>query len=103
PVLPLLLVGAALPCSFYQVRLWRTLWNSLIAQSPHWRRIDYYLRVLSSFEFAKEVRLFGVGDFFLARYRNIFERAHGELGKMRRSEQRVGTSQARSEERRVGE
>jgi ATP-binding cassette subfamily B protein len=94
PVLPLLLVGAALPCSFYQVRLWYTQWNSLIAQSPHWRRIDYYLRVLSSVEFAKEVRLFGVGDFFLARYRNIFERAHGELVKMRRSELRVGISQA---------
>jgi ATP-binding cassette, subfamily B, bacterial len=94
PVLPLLLVGAALPCSFYQARLWRTLWNSLLAQSPHGRRIDYYLRVLSSAEFAKEVRLFGVGDFFLARYRNTFERARGELGEMRRHEQRVGTSQA---------
>ena len=94
PVLPLLLVGAALPCSFYQAKRWHTLWNRFVAQSPHWRRIDYYLRVLSSAEFAKEVRLFGVGDFFLARYRNIFERAHGELGMMRRHEQRVGTSQA---------
>lgn len=94
PILPLLLVGSALPCSLYQVKLWHTLWNSLVAQSPYWRRMDYYLRVLSSAEFAKEVRLFGLGDFFLARYRNTFERAHDELVKMRRHEQRVGTFQA---------
>jgi ATP-binding cassette, subfamily B, bacterial len=91
PLLPLLLVGSALPRLRYESRIRNLIWNGLSARSPHWRWLNYCARVLLTAEYAKEVRLFGLGDFFLARYRETFERAHEELVKLRRQEQRGGT------------
>jgi ATP-binding cassette, subfamily B, bacterial len=91
PLLPLLLVGSALPRVRYEHRLRHNLWNGLSARSLHWRWLNYCARVLLRAEFAKEVRLFGLGDFFLARYRQTFERAHEELVRLRRQEQRGTT------------
>lgn len=91
PLLPLLLLGSALPRFRYERRLQHNLWSGLSGRSPHWRWMSYCARVLFSAEFAKEVRLFGLGDFFLTRYRQTFERAHDELVRLRRHEQRGTT------------
>jgi ATP-binding cassette subfamily B protein len=91
PLLPVLLVGTAVPRFWHEARLSQYIWNGLSARSPHWRWLSYCTRVLFSPEFAKEVRLFGLGDFFLTHYRQAFERAHQELVTVRRHEQRGAT------------
>jgi ATP-binding cassette subfamily B protein len=94
PLLPLLLIASALPRFQYEYRMRNLIWNGLVARSPHRRWLSYCARILLTTEFAKEVRLFGLGDFFLSRYWETFERAHAELAQIRRREQRGGTAYA---------
>jgi ATP-binding cassette subfamily B protein len=94
PLLPLLLIGSALPQFRYEAHLRHYIWNGMSSRSPHWRWLNYCTRVLFSAEFAKEVRLFGLGEFFLTRYRETFERAHDELVTIRRREARGTTLSA---------
>src|SRR5437764_259309 len=75
PLLPALLIATALPRFSYERRLGHYIWTGLTGRSPHWRWLGYCARVLCSADHAKEVRLFGLGDFFLDRYRKTFERA----------------------------
>jgi ATP-binding cassette subfamily B protein len=91
PLLPLLLIASALPRFRYEFRMRNSIWNGLSGRSPHWRWLNYCARVLLTSEFAKEVRLFDLGDFFLSHYRRTFERAHAELVEIRRQEQRGAT------------
>jgi ATP-binding cassette, subfamily B, bacterial len=91
PLLPLLLVATALPRFHYEARMRHYVWTGLSGRSPHYRWMTYCARVLLQAEFAKEVRLFGLGRFFLDLYRRTFERAHDELVKIRQREQRGGT------------
>jgi ABC-type multidrug transport system fused ATPase/permease subunit len=88
PLLPLLLIASALPRFRYEARLRHFIWTGLSSRSPHFRWLLYCARVLLRAEFAKEVRLFGLGDYFLELYRRTFERAHDELVKLRRHELR---------------
>jgi ABC-type multidrug transport system fused ATPase/permease subunit len=91
PLLPLLLVVTALPRFRHEARMRHYIWTGLSSRSPHYRWMLYCARVLLQAEFAKEVRLFGLGGFFLNLYRRTFERAHEELVKIRRHEQRGST------------
>jgi ATP-binding cassette subfamily B protein len=88
PLVPALLIVTAVPRFWYEARLGQYIWNGMSARSPHWRWLNYCARVLLSAEYAKEVRLFGLGDFFLGLYRQTFERAHRELVTIRRREAR---------------
>jgi ATP-binding cassette subfamily B protein len=88
PLLPALLIVTAVPRFRYEARLRHYIWTGMSARSPHWRWLNYCARVLLSADYAKEVRLFGLGDFFLGIYRETFERAHSELATIRRREVR---------------
>jgi ATP-binding cassette subfamily B protein len=47
-------------------------------QSPDRRRMSYYLDLLTKDTYNKEIKLFGLGDFFISRWREIAERFYKE-------------------------
>jgi ATP-binding cassette subfamily B protein len=84
PALPVLLIATAIPRFRYEAWMRGYIWTGISGKSPQRRRLFYYLRVLLTAEFAKEVRLFGLGAFFLDLYRRTFESAHADLVAIRR-------------------
>lgn len=68
---PLIVVAvgiAALPQVYAQFKFSRQRFHLTVANSSHERRALYYGQILSWLQFAKEVRLFNLGDFFLRKF-----------------------------------
>lgn len=65
PLLAVVVVGAALPHAYAQMRFGRQRFGVAFRNSPKERQADYYGQVLSIVTFAKEVRLFNLGEYFL--------------------------------------
>jgi ATP-binding cassette, subfamily B, bacterial len=87
PIIPILLIVSAVPRFIQEGQLRRYIWAGMSARSPHFRWLNYLARILLGTEFAKEVRLFGFGDYILSLYRTTFARAHRELEAIRRQQQ----------------
>jgi ATP-binding cassette subfamily B protein len=68
PVLAVVLLVAVVPHFLVQLRLSRQQFRLFIDTSSQERRASYYGQVLSWVEYAKEIRLFGIGDYFLRRF-----------------------------------
>jgi ATP-binding cassette subfamily B protein len=73
PALALLLGVTSAPSLVYQRRLRGRAWRVMKEVVPIRRRLSAYADVLLTAPFAKEVRLYGFGDHFLARYRTAFD------------------------------
>lgn len=65
PLLAMVVAGAALPYAYAQIRFGRQRFGVAFRNSPKERQADYYGQVLSMITFAKEVRLFNLGEYFL--------------------------------------
>ena len=65
PLLAVIVAGVALPYAYAQVRFGRQRFGVAFKNSPKERQADYYGQVLSIVTFAKEVRLFNLGEYFL--------------------------------------
>jgi ATP-binding cassette, subfamily B, bacterial len=65
PLLAVVVAGAALPHAYAQMRFGRQRFGVAFRNSPKERQADYYGQVLSIVTFAKEVRLFNLGEYFL--------------------------------------
>lgn len=65
----LLLVAASIPAWFLQKRAATAMQALFRRQSEPKRRIDYFTSLLTGRPFAQEVRLFGLRDYLLGRYR----------------------------------
>jgi ATP-binding cassette subfamily B protein len=65
PLLAVVVAGAALPHAYVQMRFGRQRFGVVFRNSPKERQADYYGQVLSIVTFAKEVRLFNLGEYFL--------------------------------------
>lgn len=84
PLLFAMLVLVALPQVYAQLRLTRRRVNVLMSTSPKERLALYYGQVLSWVAFAKEVRLFQLGDYFLRK----FQHTTTEIFRAQRQQQR---------------
>jgi ATP-binding cassette, subfamily B, bacterial len=70
--LPLLILIASLPQTYASFKARWQLWETQSKKSPQARRMQYYSTILLTDTYAKEVRLFGLGQFFSQRYLEAF-------------------------------
>ena len=61
------------------------------SQAPYQRKLDYYVQVLTTQDAAKEVRLFGLGGFFIDSYREVFRQSYTLVQSFRRRQARIVT------------
>ncbi|QBD74812.1 ABC transporter ATP-binding protein [Ktedonosporobacter rubrisoli] len=68
PLLALIVCITVLPQAVVQIKLSRQRFDMFFDNSPRERRAAYYGRLLSWAPYAKEVRLFNLGQYFLTRF-----------------------------------
>lgn len=78
PFALLLVAAAAIPLFIAESRFSEDAFRVFRWRAPETREQAYYESVIAREDHAKEVKLFGLGDFFLARYRSIFDRHYAE-------------------------
>ena len=76
PVLGILVIAGMIPHNALTYWMFTQRAKLFRRQAHDVREQTYYADVLSSSEAAKEVRVFGLGDFFLRKYRDAFERVY---------------------------
>ncbi len=69
---------APIPAFIANTRYGRQGYRMSRRQSPDRRRMSYYLDLLTKDTYNKEIKLFGLGDFFISRWREIAERFYKE-------------------------
>jgi ATP-binding cassette subfamily B protein len=74
----LVLVVAAVPAFIVETRFSKDAFRLFRWRSPETRKQVYLETVLAREDYAKEVKLFGLGPLLLGRYRDIFEGLYGE-------------------------
>ena len=82
PWVVLALMVATIPATFAEMRFSKATFRLRNWRSPDSRRLIYLEYVLANDEHAKEVKLFGLGPMFLARYKELAERFHKEDSKL---------------------
>lgn len=75
PLVPLLLLAATAPQMLQWWRYNQTTRNHLYYKTPEARRLGYYREVMVEPDPAKDVRLYGLGGYFRARYDATFDDA----------------------------
>lgn len=73
---PLIILVIGIPILLVRIRISRKLFKFLRSQTSDERRTLYYERVLTSKEFAKELRIFGLGNYFRHLYRITTTQLH---------------------------
>ena len=91
PLLPLALVVVSLPHLLAELRVGILQYQALQDQSRPAREMDYCVRVTTEPTAAKEVRVFGLGDFFWQRFRERFAVALAEVNRIRLAGLRFST------------
>jgi len=71
PLLAGLVTLAALPQLYIQLKMGHKRFDLAVANSPKQRLSTYYESLLSTVHFAKELRLFNLGEYFLEAYRRL--------------------------------
>ncbi|GAB4581595.1 MAG: ABC transporter ATP-binding protein [Anaerolineales bacterium] len=71
PLLAGLVALATLPELFAQIKMGRQRYRLVEANTPKQRYVGYYGGIFSAPYFAKELRLFNLGNYFLTRFRNL--------------------------------
>lgn len=84
PLLAAVIGGAVLPQLYVQMKFGGQRFGIAFSNNPKERRASYYGRVLSWVGYAKEVRLFNLGDYFL----NSFVQTTREVQQAQRAQQR---------------
>lgn len=88
PLLAIAVVGAALPHAYAQLRFGRQRFGVAFRNSPKERQADYYGQVLSVVTYAKEVRLFNLGEYFLKGFVQVTRAIHSTQRAQQRRELR---------------
>ncbi|GHO89241.1 ABC transporter ATP-binding protein [Dictyobacter formicarum] len=86
PLFPLLLLLASIPHLLAERRGNQAMWQSMADRSRPAREMDMYVGLLTEPTAAKEIRVFGLGDFFLRRFQARAEQALRELTRLRLAE-----------------
>ena len=91
PLLALAVVVLVLPNVAVQFRHQRQSWGMHDMEVPEVRLMGYFQRILATKEQAKEIRLFGLGDYFLNRYVQMFDAYHHRHRRLRFRQWRTST------------
>ena len=91
PLAALILFLATIPSYLAYLRLGVESTTVFRSQAPYQRKLDYYAQVLTTQDAAKEVRLFGLGGFFIDSYRQVFRQSYQLVQSFRRREARIVT------------
>jgi ATP-binding cassette subfamily B protein len=83
PLIPLALVVLSIPHLIGEYRLHGLQYEVLADRSRAAREMDYCLRITTQLDAAKEVRVFGLGEFFLERFRERVREALTEVTRLR--------------------
>ena len=86
PLAPLFLMFCAFPYALAHYKYANLFGIALQFQAPEARKLDYFRNQFLSHETAKDVRVFGLHDFFFGKYWHIFRRILGVLWSVRRRE-----------------
>lgn len=78
PLTVVIIVVAAIPVFVAETRFSADAFRLFRWRSPETRMQMYLETLLAREDYAKEVKLFGLGELFLARYRDIFQKLFGE-------------------------
>lgn len=89
PLAPLLLVFCALPYALAHYKYANLFGIALQFQAPEARKLDYFRNQFLSHDTAKDVRIFGLHNFFFGKYRSIFTRVLSVLWSVRKREFRT--------------
>lgn len=76
PILALLLVVASLPQIIAQLKIGQQRFGLMFANTPAERKASYLGQILSHLRFAKELRLFNLGDYFLNQFADTTRSIH---------------------------
>jgi len=82
PWVVLVLMVATIPATVAEMKFSKATFRMRNWRSPDSRKLSYLEYVLANDEHAKEVKLFGLGPMFLARYKELAERFHREDSKL---------------------
>jgi ATP-binding cassette subfamily B protein len=83
PLLPLVLAALTVPRMATERRMQNLMYEAMSDGSRAGREMDYCARVATGPELAKELRVFGLGAFFLGRFRERLDAALGEVSRLR--------------------
>ncbi|MBS2034135.1 ABC transporter ATP-binding protein [bacterium] len=78
PYAVVLLVVAGLPTFWVEARFAKSAFQLFTWRSPESRMQAYLETLIAREDYVKEVKLFGLGDLFLERYRRIFHKLYAE-------------------------
>ena len=92
PILPVILVVLSAPHFFGEKRQQDVRYQSMVDRSRAAREMRYCARITTEPAAAKEIRVFGLGDFFLGRFRSRFAKAYEEMRRVRLSHLRVSAA-----------
>ncbi len=92
PLLPVTLAVLSVPHLIAERRLQESRYQAMIDRSRAAREMNYCARVTTEPAAAKEIRVFGLGDFFLRRFRSRFVTAYAEMRRIRMSHLRVSAA-----------
>ena len=80
---PVIVFATAVPRVALQYLFLAREWSVWRSGAPEARQMEYFSEIATGDEFAKEVRLFGLGDTFVGLYRKAFSALYGQLQKVR--------------------
>ncbi|MDE2993335.1 MAG: ABC transporter ATP-binding protein [Chloroflexota bacterium] len=84
PLAAAIVVVSTLPSYLARLRFGHGYWQVYRGQAPHVRRLDYFFQLLTTEAAAKEIRLFGLSDWFLGLYRRTYRQVLGHTEAFRR-------------------
>ena len=91
PIAAIVVFLATIPSYLAHLRLGVESTTVFRSQAPYQRKLDYYAQVLTTQDTAKEVRLFGLGGFFIDSYREVFQQSFKLVQSFRRRQARIVT------------
>lgn len=81
--IPLLILATSIPQTYVSFKLQQDAWETMVVKSPQARRMQYYSSVMLTDTYAKEVRLFELGSWFMQLYREVFQDKHRAMRRIR--------------------
>lgn len=79
----IILLLAIIPQSLVSYHIQQDSFETMVTRSPDARKIQYYSEALLTNKDAKEVRLFGMFDFFINAYKSVYKGMHAKMKKVR--------------------
>lgn len=79
----IILLLAIIPQSLVSYRIQQDSFETMVTRSPDARKIQYYSEALLTAKDAKEVRLFGMFDFFINAYTSVYKGMHARMKNVR--------------------